>query len=330
MSGLGTIFKLAVVVKLADQLSSGASAILRKINDVTQATKRMDVALKALKWGAGLTAGAAAVGGALIKSTIETGRALGELSSVGVKDLQAIDRAAQSFANEWAGSTKPQFISAAYDIKSGISTLSDEGVADFTRLAALTAKATKASVGEMTSLFATGYGIYKEIYAGMSDLQFGEVFSAGIAASVKQFKTTGPKMATAVSTLGAAATKANVPFTEQMAILGMLQGTMRSGETTGTAYAAFIRDTARAGERLGLNFLDANNQLKSMPEVLEVLRGKFGETIDATERLQLQKAFTDESLKVIELLYSRTGELTGNIDTLNTAINQGSDFTAAM
>ena len=41
------------------------------------------------------------------------------------------------------------------------SSLSDEGVAEFTALAALTAKATKSTASEMTSLFATGYGIYK-------------------------------------------------------------------------------------------------------------------------------------------------------------------------
>ena len=42
-----------------------------------------------------------------------------------------------------------------------LSSLSDEGVAEFTALAALTAKATKSTASEMTSLFATGYGIYK-------------------------------------------------------------------------------------------------------------------------------------------------------------------------
>lgn len=56
---------------------------------------------------------------------------------------------------------KSDFITAAYDIKSGIASLTDEGVAQFTELAALTGKATKSTTEEMGSLFATGYGIYK-------------------------------------------------------------------------------------------------------------------------------------------------------------------------
>ena len=70
--------------------------------------------------------------------------------------------------------------------------LSDEGVAEF-KPRGLTAKATKFTAGEMTSLFATGYGIYKGYYDDMSDLEFGEMFSAGIAKSVQQFKTTGSR-----------------------------------------------------------------------------------------------------------------------------------------
>ena len=31
-----------------------------------------------------------------------------------------------------------------------------------------------------------------------------------------------------------------------------------------------------------------------MPEILEILRGKFGETMDAAEKMQLQTAFGEE------------------------------------
>ena len=96
-----------------------------------------------------------------VEATFETRRAIGELASLGVKDLETIEDAARSFSDQWAGTTKADFISAAYDIKSGIASLSDEGVAQFTELSGLTAKATKSTIGEMTSLFATGYGIYK-------------------------------------------------------------------------------------------------------------------------------------------------------------------------
>ena len=70
-----------------------------------------------------------------VEATFETRRALGELASLGVRDLEAVENAARSFSDQWAGTSKADFISAAYDIKSGIASLSDEGVAEFTSLA---------------------------------------------------------------------------------------------------------------------------------------------------------------------------------------------------
>jgi len=265
-----------------------------------------------------------------VEATFETQRALGELSSLGVKDLDALEGAARKFSDQWSGTTKADFISAAYDIKSGISTLSDEGVAEFTGLAALTAKATKATAAEMTSLFASGYGIYKGYYDDLTDIQFGEMFSAGIAESVRAFKTSGSGMAQGIQSLGASATTANVPLEEQLAILGMLQATM-GGAEAGTKYKAFLRSAAKGGEALGLSFLDANNQLLSMPEILGALRGKFGETMDAAEKMELQKAFGDtEAVALIDLLYSKTGDLQDNILNLYGAMGQGTSVAQEM
>lgn len=269
-----------------------------------------------------------------VEATFETRRALGELSSLGVKDLDALENAAREFSDQWSGTSKADFISAAYDIKSGISSLSDEGVAEYTSLAGLTAKATKSTIGEMTSLFATGYGIYKDYYSDLSDIEFGEMFSAGISESVRAFKTSGSGMAQSIQTLGASATTANVPLEEQLAILGMLQATM-SGSEAGTKYKAFLRSAAKGGEALGLSFLDANNQLLSMPEILDLLRGKFGETMDAAEKMELQQAFGDtEAVALIDLMYSKTGDLQDNILSLYDAMGQGTgvahDMASAM
>jgi TP901 family phage tail tape measure protein len=265
-----------------------------------------------------------------VEATFETKRALGELASLGVQELGKIEEAARSFSDQWAGTTKSDFISAAYDIKSGIASLTDEGVAEYTNLAGLTAKATKSTIGEMTSLFATGYGIYKNFYADLSDIEFGEMFSAGISQSVKQFKTTGSEMASAIESLGASATNANVPLEEQLTVLGMLQATM-SGSEAGTKYAAFIQAAAKGGEALGLAFLDANNQLKSMPEIIDQLRGKYGETIDAVEKQQLAEAFgTDEAVDLIDLMYGKIGDLQTNIVGMYDALGSGTGVAMEM
>lgn len=325
--GLESVFKLSLIMSMVDNLTSPLSKVQAGVKGSVSKLQRLEQGLGNMtKTGLGMAVvGDQITSAALapVEATFETRRALGELASLGVKDLGTLERAAADFSSQWAGTTKAEFISAAYDIKSGIASLSDEGVAQFTELSGLTAKATKSTVGEMTSLFATGYGIYKDYYSQMSDMEFGEMFSAGIAKSVQQFKTTGSGMAQAIESLGASATTAKVPMEEQLAILGMLQATM-SGSEAGTKYNAFLKNAAKGGEDLGLNFLDANNQLLSMPEILDQIRGKFGETMDATEKIKLQEAFGDqEAVALIDLLYSKTGELQDNILSLYDKMGQG-------
>ena len=324
---LESIFKLSLVMNMVDHLSGPLAGIASRVGaDVSKLDALGQTFGGFVKAGTAMQGAGSQITSAVlapVEATFETRRALGELASLGVEDLDALESAARNFSDQWSGTTKADFISAAYDIKSGISSLSDEGVAEFTALAALTAKATKSTASEMTSLFATGYGIYKGYYDDLTDIQFGEMFSAGIAESVRAFKTSGTGMAQGIQSLGASATTANVPLEEQLAILGMLQATM-GGAEAGTKYKAFLRSAAKGGEALGLSFLDANNQLLSMPEILEQLRGKFGETMDAAEKMELQKAFGDtEAVALIDLLYSKTGDLQDNILNLYDAMGQG-------
>lgn len=331
---LESVFKLSLVMNMVDRLSGPMAGIASNVGADVSKLDALSQSFGSLATvGSAMTAAGTQITEAVlapVEATFETRRALGELSSLGVKNLDALESAAKDFSDRWAGTSKADFISAAYDIKSGISSLSDEGVAEFTSLAALTAKATKSTAGEMTSLFATGYGIYKNYYDNLSDLEFGEIFSAGIAESVRAFKTSGSGMAQSIQTLGASATTANVPLEEQLAILGMLQATM-GGSEAGTKYKAFLRSAAKGGEALGLNFLDANNQLLSMPEILDILRGKFGETMDAAEKLELQQAFGDtEAVSLIDLMYSKTGDLQENILSLYDAMGQGTGVAQSM
>ncbi|HDY8187645.1 TPA: phage tail tape measure protein [Vibrio vulnificus] len=273
----------------------------------------------------------------LVDAQGEISSAQGEVQSLGLSDadVAAITQKAKDFSNQWAGTTQAEFIKASYDIKSGISSLSAEAVGEFTKIAALTATATKSTVGEMTSLFATGYGIYnkqfKEFGAktieGWDKLSqaekekaFGTYFSDGIAASVQAFKTDGSQMQQAISALGAAATSSNVSFAEQLSILGQLQATM-SGSEAATKYKAFLNSAAGAGEKLGLSFLDANDQLLSMPEILQELRDKYGETLTDIDKMELKKAFgSDEAMALITQLYPELDTLKGNINNMNGAV----------
>lgn len=283
----------------------------------------------------------------LVNAYGEVSSAQGEISSLGISSagVDEITKKARDFSNQWSGTTQADFIKASYDIKSGIASLSDSAVGEFTRIAAMTAGATKSSVDQMTGLFASGYGIYRkqfdqfggEVITGWNtlsnserDAKFGEFFSAGIASAVQAFKTDGSQMSAAISNLGAAATSANVSFAEQLSILGTLQATMSGGEAA-TKYRAFLTNAAKAGDALNLSFLDVNNNLRSMPEILEELRGKYGDTIDALEEQEMKKAFgTDEAIGMIKLLYPEVDALKSSITGMNESLRGGMATTDEM
>lgn len=148
---LESVFKLSLIMNMIDNLSGPMAGVASKVGaNVSKLDAASQTFGSMAKAGAAMQeAGSQIVNAVLapVEATFETRRALGELASLGVQDLEAVENAARSFSDQWAGTSKADFISAAYDIKSGIASLSDEGVAEFTSLAALTAKATKSTAG---------------------------------------------------------------------------------------------------------------------------------------------------------------------------------------
>lgn len=332
--GFESLYKLSVIMSVVDNVTGPIGRIGQTANQSAGTLGTLsDIFDTMTKTGTVMTGAGVQVAEALmapVTATFETKRAISELASLGVEQLGMMEDAAMSFSSMWAGTSKADFITAAYDIKSGIASLTDAGVAKYTELAGVTATATKSSIATMTDLFATGYGIYKDFYKDMSDIEFAEMFSGGISTAVKDFKTSGDEMAAAIKTLGASATNAQVPLEEQLAVLGMLQSTM-SGSEAGTKYNAFLRSAVKGGKALGLSFVDANNQMLSMPEILDKLHSKFGDTIDAAEKMQLQEAFGDsESVKLIDLMYNKVGTLEGNILNMYDTLGRGTEATLEM
>lgn len=159
---------LGIVITLRDMFSRNAARVESSMDSldakVAASSERMTRNLDRIQkgtmmMGAGLALMAAPA--ALVASTAATQKALGEMASLGIQDLQALEDATESFTNTWAGSNKAEFIGVCYDVKSALSNLSDEAVGVFGATAALTAKATKASTQEMVGTFTTAYGKFK-------------------------------------------------------------------------------------------------------------------------------------------------------------------------
>lgn len=278
----------------------------------------------AVAYGAFRVAGfASSVVADVVEPAAQIQTALGQVASVGVKNLKLLEETAVKVSSEWSGITAPDFIAAAYDIKSAISNLSDAGVAKFTEFAAVTAKATKATVGEMTNLLAVGYGIFKSQFKNLSDIQFGELFSAEVAKAVQLFRTTGSEMRMAIKNLGATATQLGVSMQEQLAVLGILQQTMEGAEA-GTSYKYFIQSIITAGQKLGITVTDANGKLLSLVDIIGQLKKKFGENLDAEAVAQLKKALgSDEAVRTLMLLWNKTDQLKKGMVELSEAGKKG-------
>jgi TP901 family phage tail tape measure protein len=328
---------LGVVVSMKDAFSRNAMRVQSSMQSldasVAAASERMTRNLDRIQKGTMMIgAGLAmlAVPAALVASTVESQKALGELASLGVKDLNAIENAAESFTNQWAGTRKAEFIAATYDVKSAISSLSDEAVGVFTRMAALTGKATKASTDEMVGTFTTAYGIFKPLMADMDDMAWATAFSGALSQTVASFKTTGRQMADAIKNIGAVAAASHVPLEEQLAILGQLQTTM-PGSEAGTLYKAFMMKAAEAGEELGLSFTDSSGRLKGVIEVLREIQGQFPDLSQAAAQVQLKKAFgSDEAVKFVLQMSQGVGALEGSIHSIQKAMQSGTAVTEEM
>lgn len=271
---------LGIIVSLKDAFTQNASRVQSSMEtldaSVAKSSENMTKNLGLIEKGTMMVgAGLAllAVPTALVASTAATQQALGELASVGIRDFKAMEDAAESFTNQWAGASKSDFITAAYDVKSALDNLSDQAVGTFAAMAAITGKATKATTQEMVETFTTAYGIFKPIMKEMSDMDWAQMFSGALSETVGIFKTSGPAMARAIKNIGAIAAASNIPLQEQMAIMGQLQTTMRGGEA-GTLYKAFMLRVAEAGEELGLSFIGPTGRLKDIVSILkEVKRG---------------------------------------------------------
>jgi TP901 family phage tail tape measure protein len=262
-------------------------------------------------------------------------KAIGELATLGVKNLEMMTQEGRKIQRELAGITASSFIFAAYDIKSGISTLTDEGVAAMTSAAVRTAKATKAPADQMTSLFATAYGTFKQLDNDMSDADWGNKFSAGLSAAVQQFKTTGSGMQMAIESAGSEASLLGMALEDQLTTLGMLQQKMKS-EQAGTAFKSFTANAGKANayfEKMGMNIrtLDENGKMRGMADILADIRNEFGPDYNAGIGIALQNAFGDrEAGKVVQGLWNQADAFKANARAIADAQSEGMKFTNAM
>jgi len=306
--------KLQFVLSLIDQVSSPVAKIHQGFADLAQSGQK-----GITQMGIGM-AGVVGTGYALQEAmlpALEQQRALGQVKSLGVaaEALDLLNQKSLEFSVAY-GENASAFVASAYDIQSAIAGLTGTQLATFTGASNLLAKATKADAAVVTSYVGTMYGIFKNQADAMGKGEWVENLTGQTALAVQMFKTTGQQMSDAFTAVGANATSAGIGLSEQMAILGQLQATMSGGEA-GTKYKAFLSGVGGAQEKLGLTFTDSQGRMLPMLQILDKLKGKFGDTLDVAESDALKKAFgSDEAVGLIKLLMADTAGLTNNMEQL--------------
>lgn len=301
-------------VALIDQVTKPLQGITKQV-DASMNAGRQGMRNMATG-GAGLVAAGFAVQSALMPA-IEMDRKLGEVKSLGVTDdaLKQLQATALDFSAEY-GKSATEFVDASYDIQSAISGLNGNELSQFTKASGVLAAATKADTGTITSYMGTMYGIFKNQANEMGKGEWVEQVAGMTASAVQMFKTTGSEMSSAFTRVGANATSAGIAMNEQMAVLGTLQATM-SGSEAGTKYKAFLAGVGNAQDKLNLKFTDSQGQMLPILDILEKLKGKYGDTLSVAESTDLKAAFgSDEAVSMLKLLYEDTNGLSKSIESL--------------
>lgn len=305
-------------VGLIDQISKPLGNIQRQLNDVTNTYRQGTHTMVA--GAAGMVGAGFALQQALMPA-IEMDRALGEVKSLGVADdqLKTLAQTAMKFSVEY-GKSATEFVAASYDIKSAMGSMTGDELAGVTRSSAILAAATKADTATITNYMGTMYSVFKDQADRIGKDNWAEQVAGMTAKSVEMFKTTGQGMSDSFKGVGALGKTHGVAIQEQMAVLGLLQGSM-SGSEAGTRYKAFMNSVVKAQGKLGMAFTDSNGKMLPMFDIMSKLRNQFGD-LDSLEIDQIKQAFgSDEAVLLITDLIGKTGDLQSSVKELNDASN---------
>lgn len=319
---------LMFTIGLIDQITGPIAKISQGLNGL--ASNYQAGTMQMASGIGGIAASGYALQNALMPA-IEMDRALGEVKSLGVQDdaLKMLANSSYDYALKY-GKSSTDFVRSSYDIQSAIAGLNASDLSRFTMSSNVLAAATKADAATVTSYMGTMYGIFKNDAMQMGEGAWVERLTGMTATAVQAFKTDGKKMADAFGALGASAGLA--PLQEQMAIMGTLQATMQGAESA-TKYKSFLAGVGKAQDALNLKFTDSNGAMLPIVDILNKIKGKYGDVINVAEGDELAKAFgSQEAVSMVKLLLNDINGLSGSINMLGkvNGMEQAEKMAAAM
>lgn len=301
---------LEYIISLTDQISAPLKGVMKSLDDVGA---RGEKAMRKIAYGvAGVVAAGASLKAAL-DPAIDFNRALNEIKATGRSEagLNKITDFALDFSATYGGAAT-EVVNSTNEIARAIDGLTDNELIAFSRSSNILAKATGSDVKAMGSYISQLYGIFGDEAAKMGKEKWVEQISAQATVTANKFKSSGESLMQAYTNLGSSAKDHGVKTAEQFAVIGNLQNVFEGG-LAGTKYAAFLSGAVKAQSKLGLSFLDSQGKMLPIIDILEKIKGKYGE-LNSENLYELQKAFgTKEAAQVINNLLPKIDSLKADI-----------------
>ena len=301
---------LEYIISLNDQLSAPLKGVMKTIDDLG---KRGEDAMRRIGLGAaGMIATGAAMKNAL-DPAIDFTRALNEIKATGREQagLDKITDFALDFSATYGGAAT-DVVNSTNEIARAIDGLTDSELVAFSKSSNILAKATGSDVKAMGSYISQLYGIFGDEAAKIGKEKWVEQISAQATVTANKFKSSGESLMQAYTNLGSSAKDHGIKTAEQFAVIGNLQNVFEGG-LAGTKYAAFLSGAVKAQSKLGLSFIDSQGKMLPMIDILEKIKGKYGE-LNSENLYELQKAFgTKEAAQVINNLLPKIDSLKADI-----------------
>jgi TP901 family phage tail tape measure protein len=307
MSFAAKVEKLMFTIGLTDKTAGPVGAINARIDKLANNAQK---GFRNIAYGTAGITGAVYLLNRAMAPAIEQQRALNEVSSLDVepKALAKLNRMALLTQAQF-GTASADIIRSAYEIQSSMAGISGDQLTNITRASAILAKGTKADATVITDYMGTLYNIFEDSAKNMGVDKWVEKVAGQTATAVQMYKTTGTKMQQAFSNLGAGATEKGIPFAEQLAILGTLQGTVQGGES-GTLFTGYLTGLGAAEKKLGVALTRVNGKALPINVAIDNIMKKFGHLGSVARFDLIKSAFgSDTAAKFIDLMAKKTNKL---------------------
>ncbi|WP_242196010.1 MULTISPECIES: phage tail tape measure protein [unclassified Pseudomonas] len=305
--------RLAFILSLTDKVTAPMGKVKTGFSDLAEQSEKH---IKTMGFGlAGITGAYVGITQSM-EPALEMNRALGEVRSLNVAEdaLNSLNRKSLEFSVAYGENAK-DFVASAYHIEGAIKGLVSSQLATFTNASNVLAKATKSDADTMGTYVGTMYNLFKGQADAMGKGQWVETLAGQTATAVQLFRTSGEQIGEAFKAAGGLASTAGVSLAEQMAVLGTLGSTMDGGEAGGL-YKSFFENVSAASEKLGMKFVDQQGKLLPMINILDKLKGKFGDLSIEANGAKLRDAFGGEAARLISSLMGDTDRLKNGMERL--------------